>query len=184
MGSGTHFAVIEDGEMGTVENEDYGAVLARFASNSRGAGAVGTLECSRVVVGPQCGLSIEVYGTEGSATWNFERMNELKLAVGRGGANAGYTTILGNPGMGDYAKFQPGPGNSMGYDDLKVIEAKKFLQSVTSGVAGACTIDDAQSAAEVVSAAVTSASTGSWVKVPAVAGATYGGEPATSNQAG
>ena len=170
MGSGTHFAVIEDGEMGTVENEDYGAVLARFAPNSRGAGAVGTLECSRVVVGPQCGLSIEVYGTEGSATWNFERMNELKLAVGRGGAHAGYTTVLGNPGMGDYAKFQPGPGNSMGYDDLKVIEAKKFLQSVTRGVPGACTIDDAQSAAEVVSAAVASAATGSWVKVPAVAG--------------
>ena len=72
--------------------------------------------------------------------------------------------------MGDYGKFQPGPGNSMGYDDLKVIEAKKFLQSVTQGVPGACTIDDAQSAAEVVSAAVTSASTGSWVKVPAVAG--------------
>ena len=37
MGSGTHFAVIEDGEMGAVENEDYGAVLARFAANSRGA---------------------------------------------------------------------------------------------------------------------------------------------------
>ena len=153
-------------------------VLARFASNSRGPGAVGTLECSRVVVGPQCGLSIEVYGTEGSATWTFERMNELKLAVGRGGANAGYTTILGNPGMGDYGKFQPGPGNSMGYDDLKVIEARKFLQSVTQGVAGACTIDDAQSAAEVVSAAVQSAETGAWVKVPAVTGATYGGEPA------
>jgi predicted dehydrogenase len=178
MGSGTHFAVIEDGEMGTVENEDYGAVLARFAPNSRGPGAVGTLECSRVVVGPQCGLGIEVYGTEGSAVWNFERMNELKLAVGRHGANAGYTTILGNPGMGDYGKFQPGPGNSMGYDDLKVIEARKFLQSVTQGVAGACTIDDAQSAAEVVSAAVQSAETGSWVKVPSVQGATYGGEPA------
>ena len=48
---------------------------------------------------------------------------------------AGYTTVLGNPGMGDYGKFQPGPGNSMGYDDLKVIEARKFLQSVTQGVA-------------------------------------------------
>src|ERR671919_734832 len=153
MGSGTHFAVIEDGEMGPVENDDYGAVLARFASNSRGAGAVGTLECSRVVVGPQCGLAIEVYGTEGSAMWNFERMNELKLALGRGGAHAGYSTILGNPGLGDYGKFQPGPGNSMGYDDLKVIEAKKFLQSVIQDVPGACTIDDAQSAAEIVSAA-------------------------------
>ena len=170
MGTGTHFAVIEDGELGPVENDDYGAVLARFAG-----GAVGTLECSRVVVGPRCGLSIEVYGTEGSASWNFERMNELKLAVGRGGASAGYTTVLGNPGMGDYGKFQPGPGNSMGYDDLKVIEAKKFLQSVTEGVTGACTIDDAHSAAEVVSAAVQSAESGAWVKVPAVAGTTHGG---------
>ena len=44
-------------------------------------------------------------------------------------------------------------------------------------MAGACTIDDAQSAAEVVSAAVQSAETGSWVTVPAVPGATYGGEP-------
>ena len=178
MGSGTHFAVIEDGETGAVENEDYGAVLARFAPDSRGAVAVGTLECSRVVVGPQCGLTIEVYGTEGSATWNFERMNELRLALGRGGPHAGYTTILGNPGMGDYGKFQPGPGNSMSYDDLKVIEVKKFLQSVFQGVPGACTIDDAQSAAEVVSAAVASAASGSWVNVPAVPGATYGGEPA------
>jgi predicted dehydrogenase len=107
-------------------------------------------------------------------------MNELKLALGRGGAHAGYTTILGNPGMGDYGKFQPGPGNSMGYDDLKVIEARKFLQSVTQGVPGACTIDDAQSAAEVVSAAVASAASGSWVKVPAVPGATNGGEPANA----
>jgi len=49
---------------------------------------------------------------------------------------------------------------------------------VTHGVPGACTIDDAQSAAEVVSAAVESAETGSWMKVPSVQGATYGGEPA------
>src|SRR4051812_37964119 len=185
MGSGTHFAVIEDGEMGTVENEDYGAVLARFAANSRGAGAVvGTLEVSRVVVGPQCGLAIEIYGTEGSATWNFERMNELRVAIGRGGPHAGYTTVLGNPHLGDYAKFQPGPGNSMGYDDLKVIEAKKFLIAVTGGDAGACTIDDAHSASEVVSAAVSSAASGGWVKVPTVPGARYGGEPTKSDQAG
>jgi predicted dehydrogenase len=72
----------------------------------------------------------------------------------------------------------------MGYDDLKVVEAKKFLQAVTQGVPGACTIDDAQSAAEVVSAAVQSAETGAWVKVPAVAGATYGGEPVTASQVG
>ena len=34
MGSGTHFAVIENGEMGEVENDDYVAALVRFAASS------------------------------------------------------------------------------------------------------------------------------------------------------
>ena len=77
MGSGTHFAVIENGEMGDVENDNYVAALVRFAggSGSHAAGAVGTLEASRVSVGPQCSLGFEIYGTEGSAVWNFEQMN-------------------------------------------------------------------------------------------------------------
>src|SRR6516225_4636122 len=87
MGSGTHFAVIENGEMGEVENDDYVAALVRFSggSGSPAAGAVGTLEASRVSVGPQCGLGFEIYGTDGSAIWNFEQMNELRLCLGRRG---------------------------------------------------------------------------------------------------
>ena len=114
MGSGTHFAVIEDGEMGTVENDDYAAALVRFAPDSRAAGAVGTLEASRVIVGPQCGLGFEIYGTEGSVTWNFEQMNELRVCLGRGGPHYGYTTVLGNAYLGDYAHFQPGPWHQHG----------------------------------------------------------------------
>jgi predicted dehydrogenase len=38
MGSGTHFAVIENGEMGDVENDDYVAALVRFAASSHAAG--------------------------------------------------------------------------------------------------------------------------------------------------
>src|SRR5262249_37456815 len=126
MGSATHFAVIENGELGDVENDDYAAALVRFAGPRHAAGAVGTLEASRVSVGPECALSFEIYGTGGSAAWNFEQMNELRLCLGGKSQDRGYTTVLGNAAMGDYARFQPGPGTSMGYDDLKVIEAKKF----------------------------------------------------------
>jgi predicted dehydrogenase len=174
MGTGTHFAVIEDGEMGTVENDDYAATLVRFAPHSRAAGAVGTLEASRIVVGPQCGLGFEVYGTDGSAAWNFEQMNELRVCIGRGGPHYGYTTVLGNAQLGDYAHFQPGPGNSMGYDDLKVIEAKKFLVAVTGGERRNSTVDDAQHVAEVIAAAAASADSGTWQRVPTVPGATFG----------
>jgi predicted dehydrogenase len=172
MGSATHFAVIEDGELGPVENEDYAAALVRFAADAQGAGAVGTLEASRTIVGPQCGLAFELYGTEGSLAWNFEQMNELRVCLGRGGSHQGYTTVLGNPQLGDYARFQPGPGIGMGYDDLKVTEAKKFLVAVAGGERENCSVDDALSAAEVVAAAERSAADGGWHKVPAVAGTT------------
>jgi predicted dehydrogenase len=180
MGSATHFAVIEDGELGQVENDDYAAALVRFAPTAQGPGAVGTLEASRTIVGPQCGLGFELYGTDGSAVWNFERMNELRLCLGRGGPHQGYTTVLANPQLGDYAHFQPGPGIAMGYDDLKVIEAKKFLVAVTGGERRNATVEDAHAVAEVIAAADASAASGTWQAVPRVPGATFGREPAST----
>jgi predicted dehydrogenase len=107
-------------------------------------------------------------------------MNELRVCLGRGGPHQGYTTVLGNAHLGDYARFQPGPGIAMGYDDLKVIEARKFLVAVTGGQRQTCSVDDALSAAEVVAAAERSAADGSWQKVPAVPGAGFGREPASA----
>ncbi|WP_138443635.1 Gfo/Idh/MocA family protein [Sinomonas susongensis] len=172
MGTGTHFAVIEDGEMGDVENEDYAAALVRFGPSARGAGAVGTIEASRVAVGPECGYQIEVYGTEGSLKWDFERMNELKVCLGRNNDEQGYTIVNASPKHGDYARFQPGPGNSMGFDDLKVIEAKKFLLAVAGGEQANSNIHDAASAAAIVSAAETSAESGQWQKLEDIDGTT------------
>ena len=177
MGSATHFAVIEDGELGPVENDDYAAALVRFAPTAQGPGAVGTLEASRTTVGPQCGLGFELYGTDGSAIWNFEQMNELRLCLGRGGPHQGYTSVLANAHLGDYGRFQPGPGIAMGYDDLKVIEARKFLVAAAGGERRNSTIEDAHAVAEVIAAADASAASGTWQKVPAVPGATFGREP-------
>ena len=171
-GSANHFAVVEDGELGTVGNEDYAATLVRFADQARGAGAVGTLEASRAFVGPQCGLGFELYGTDGSLAWNFEQMNELRVCVGRGRPHQGYTTVLANAQLGDYARFQPGPGIAMGYDDLKVTEARKFLVAVAGGERQNSSVDDALSVAEVLAAAERSAADGTWQKVPPTAGTT------------
>jgi predicted dehydrogenase len=163
MGSATHFAVIEGGELGDVENDDYAAALVRFAGPPHAAGAVGTLEASRVSVGPECALSFEIYGTGGSAAWNFEQMNELRLSLGSKGQDRGYTTVLGNAAMGDYARFQPGPGTAMGYDDLKVIECRRLVESIHTGVPHGATIDDAVAAARLVEAMVRSHEERRWV---------------------
>src|SRR6185436_18114754 len=77
-----------------------------------------------------------------------------------------------NPKHGDYSHFQPGPGNSMGFDYLKTIEAKKVLLAVAGGPAENSNVDDALSAAATVTAAAVSAASGQCQKLDPVAGTT------------
>ena len=73
-GVGTHFSVSDGGPLSDVTNEDYVGALAQFAN-----GAQGNLEVCRVIQGHKCDLAFEVEGTEGALSWDFERMNELKV---------------------------------------------------------------------------------------------------------
>jgi predicted dehydrogenase len=164
-GTGHNVVSAAGAPMLPVENEDWAAVHARFAS-----GAVGTFESTRVAVGPRCEYGIAVYGTEGSLEWGFERMNEL--AVCRRGETYGYTRVLADPSHGAFGRFQPGAGLSLSFDDLKTVEAALFLQSVLSGAQLAPSVADGLAAAEVADAAERSAAAGCWQAVPAPVGRT------------
>ncbi len=102
---------------GRVENEDYVAALVRTR-----AGAVVTLECNRVATGEQNNYGIEVHGTEGVVGWDFRTPGELRVSSGTGYADQPAQRLLVGPGAGHYARFQPGAGIGMSYDDTKVIE--------------------------------------------------------------
>jgi predicted dehydrogenase len=156
MGTGTHFSVVEgDVELGPVENEDWCAALVEFES-----GLKGTIELSRVVVGAEARYWFEISGTRGAVAWNFERMNELELNRGEG-----YTRILMGPLHPDFARFQPGQGIPMGYDDLKVIEAYRFLQSVADGVQREPGVREIAATARVLDAIARSFESGRWEEV-------------------
>jgi predicted dehydrogenase len=159
-GPSTHFAVVDGGPMAPVENEDYAASLLRF-----GTGPVGTVEASRITVGPRCQIGFDIYGTDGSVSWNFERMNELEVCLGRNSDNHGYRTVLTTPGHGDYSQFQPGPAIAMSYDDLKVVEAQLFLRSIAAGEPLAPSVADACSVAHVVDTMQRSADAQGWMPV-------------------
>ena len=175
------------GDLGPVENEDYFGSLLRMASGARVV-----LEASRVAVAEQNSYGFEIHGTHGAVFWDFRRMGELRAAVspvtgqspaersgaGRLGAGTGspgaeqsfpdeqVRTLFVGPGDGEYAAFQPGAGIAMGYDDLKVIEAHRFLCSVADGTPRGATLADAIASAEALDAISRSAETGAWVAVP------------------
>ncbi|MGW1212829.1 Gfo/Idh/MocA family protein [Streptomyces sp. NPDC002499] len=150
------------GVLGPVENEDYVSCLLRFASGARGV-----LEACRVSVGEQNNYGFEVHGTEGAVFWDFRRMNELGVSRGTDYQDQPVSTVYVGPGDGEFAAFQPGAANAMGYDDLKVIEAHRFLRSIAEGSPYGATLPDAVHSAAVVDAMVRSAESGSWVTVQA-----------------
>ncbi|MFE9021212.1 Gfo/Idh/MocA family protein [Streptomyces sp. NPDC007808] len=148
------------GEPGPVENEDYVNCLLRFASGARGV-----LEACRVSVGEQNNYGFEVHGTKGAVFWDFRRMNELGVSRGTTYQDQPVSTVYVGPGAGEFGAFQPGAANAMGYDDLKVIEAYRFLRSIAEGEPHGATLQDAVLSAAVLDAMVRSAQRGTWVDV-------------------
>lgn len=159
-GSGTHYdAGSADSLKGPVTNEDYVSALVHFAS-----GAHGLLEACRVINGAKCDMAFEIHGTKGAMKWTMERMNELQLQW-RNSANPaedGYLTLLSGPAHPYHHHFNPAWGSNLGYDDLKVIEAYNFLQSVVTGQQAEPGFAEAQAVANVQQAIVRSWESERW----------------------
>ncbi|MBU2667390.1 Gfo/Idh/MocA family oxidoreductase [Actinoplanes bogorensis] len=146
------------GEPGPVENDDYFGSLLRMASGARVM-----LDCSRVAVGEQNSYGFEIHGTRGALFWDFRRMGELGVSTGSSYQDEPVRTLFAGPLDGDFGAFQPGAGIPMGYDDLKVIEAARFLRSVSELTPYGANLVDAIRAASVLDAMEQSVVTGGWV---------------------
>lgn len=159
-GSGTHYDVgSSDGPMGEVTNEDYVNALVHFENDARGI-----LEACRVINGAKCDMSFEIHGTKGAIKWNMERMNELQLQWRNteNPAEDGYLTLLSGPAYPYHHHFNPAWGLNLGYDDLKVIEAYNFLNSVASGQQGEPGFAEALAVANVQQAIMRSLESERW----------------------
>ena len=92
-------------------------------------------------------------------------MGELQLCLDQDYQNARFLTRYVAPGDGEFARFQPASGIAMGYDDLKVVEAYRLVQSIASGKPHGATVEDALTAAEIIEAMAESVRSRRWVTV-------------------
>lgn len=113
----------------TVENDDQGNMLCRFAS-----GVMGNLHGSRVQAGRKMGLTYEVVGTKGSVFFDQERLGELHYYDARDAAGRrGFRRLLTEPGHGDYGHFCIGAGHGYGYNDMIVGEMAALIRAIATG---------------------------------------------------
>ena len=152
------------GKYGDVTNEDYVGALVQFSN-----GVQGTLEVCRVIQGHKCEWAIELEGTQGGLSWDFERMNELKVFRPDGdAAHDGFTRIVSGPGHPFHSRFNPANGTGLGYDDLKTIEAHQFLKSVAERRQAEPGFAEALHVGEVLAAIELSWETGNWQQIASI----------------
>lgn len=160
---GTHYARGSAGDpTGTVTNEDYAAAMVKFESGARG-----TFESSRAIIGPESEMAFDVYGTKGALRWNLETMNELDvfLVDDEGEAPRGYTKVHAGDRYPYHGHFVPGDANSIGYEELKVIENYEFLSAVAEGKQHQPGFAEAVEYVRFQEAWLRSCTSGSWVDV-------------------
>ena len=160
-GQGTHYDRGKPGDpTGAVTNEDYVGALVEFDNGVRG-----TLEADRSIFGPQSSMAFELNGSKGAAAWDHERLNQLRLYLPEEQPTDGFIEVLAGDALPNQGNIVPGGGNSLGYEDLKLIEALEFLRSVEAGRRHHPDFGDALANASVAAAMVRSWSSERWEDV-------------------
>ena len=146
----------------TVETDDIANVLFR-------AGAVsGSLLLNRSAWGRKGRIALQLFGSEGTLLYDQERMNELQLYEARGAAaRQGFRTILSGTAHPPYDKFIPAPGHGLGFNDLKVIEAREILKAIAGEPAHLIDFEAGIAIERAVHAMARSHAEGAWVQLGA-----------------
>lgn len=128
-------------------------------------GVRGTLEADRSIFGPQSSMAFELNGSGGAASWDHEKLNQLQLYLPEEQSNDGFIEVLAGDAFSHHGNIVPGGGNSIGYEDMKIIEALEFLRSVASDRPHDPGFDQALANASVAAAMVRSWESERWEDV-------------------
>ncbi|PSJ62619.1 Gfo/Idh/MocA family protein [Kumtagia ephedrae] len=110
----------------SVEVDDIGRAFLRFASR-----ATGCIEANWIAMGRKMQHDFEVYGSKGALVFSQERFNELHFySAADPSGRRGFRRIEAGPDHEPYGLFCVAPGHQLGFNDLKAIEAARFLEAI------------------------------------------------------
>jgi predicted dehydrogenase len=116
-------------EIGDVTVDD----AAVFFGRTDG-GALATFEATRFATGRKNSMRIEVNGSDGSVSFDFQTMNELEVYDATAPATeAGFRRILVTEPEHPYLEAWWPPGHGLGYEHTFVHEIADFLRDVAAG---------------------------------------------------
>lgn len=147
--------------MGKVEVDDAALTMVKFDN-----GVFGTIELTRNAYGHHNYLGFEIQGTRGTIIFDYQRLNELRVALADDTADAfGFRTIYSGPHQPFGDKLWPIAGMGQGYIDVKSIEWYSFLKAIAEGKQAEPNFADGVRIERIAEAIVASGQSGNWEKV-------------------
>ena len=148
---------------GKVTVDDATIALVRFEN-----GAIGTIEATRFAPGRRNYNRFEINGSNGSLSFDLERMNELELFLRNDPQyTQGFRTILVTQGGGTHPYFGAWwpPGHIIGYEHTFVHTVYDLMQAISKGQSASPSFVDGVRNQSVMDAMERSAKAKKWVKV-------------------
>jgi predicted dehydrogenase len=113
-------------EMGPVDVDDAALTMIQFNN-----GVYGSIEVTRNSWGHHNQLGFEINGTLGSIAFDYQRLNELRVAFANDDKDAfGWRTIYSGPNQPYGDLLWPVAGMGQGYIDVKSLEWYNFLKAI------------------------------------------------------
>lgn len=113
-------------EMGKVDVDDTALTMIKFNN-----GVHGTIEVTRNAWGHHNQLGFEIHGTLGSIAFDYQRLNELRVAFANDDKDTfGWRTIYSGPNQPYGDLLWPVAGMGQGYIDVKSLEWYNFLKAI------------------------------------------------------
>lgn len=150
-------------KMGKVTVDDAAMFIGKFTN-----GALANLEATRFALGRKNHIAIEINGSKGSLSFDFEDMNRLKYFDNtQPGDRQGFADILVTQPGGAHpyvGQWWP-PGHIIGYEHTFVHTIADFVNAVVNGKSVQPTFEDGLRNERVLEAVEESAKSRQWVKV-------------------
>jgi predicted dehydrogenase len=151
---------------GKVDVDDVFIAMVKFRNN-----AVGSLESSRFCAGRKNYQRVEVHGTEGSISFNLERLNELDVYSKKDQDDKmGFRNILVTESVHPFIEHWWPQGHIIGWEHTFAHEIHHFVDCIVNDKSVAplgATFYDGLKCQEILSAIEESSEKGKWVTVPA-----------------
>jgi len=148
-------------KLGKVTVDDAVSWIGRFKN-----GAIANLEATRFAHGRRNHITLEINGSKGSLTFDFEDMNRLKFYSTEDAADKqGFRDILVTEGVHPYTANWWPPGHIIGYEHTFVNTFADFVEAVVKGKSVQPTFADGLANEKVLAAISRSAKSRQWEKV-------------------